>query len=63
VGSNPTPAAQTALSVGRPNGGDGVGKLYGDRPYLTVTVLVADPPRLLFTVTLPGFDGQLNSPR
>jgi hypothetical protein len=34
-----------------------------DRPYLTVTVLVAEPPRLLFTVTLPGFEGQLNSPR
>ncbi len=31
--------------------------------HLTVTVLVAEPPRLLFTVTLPGFEGQLNSPR
>jgi hypothetical protein len=31
--------------------------------YFRVTVRVADPPRLLLTVTLPGFEDQLNSPR
>jgi hypothetical protein len=31
--------------------------------YFATTVFVAEPPRLLLTVMLPGFDGQLNSPR
>jgi hypothetical protein len=33
------------------------------RCYLTVTVFVAEPPRLLFTEMLPGFEDRLNSPR
>ena len=33
------------------------------QPYLTVTVLVAEPPRLLLTVMLCGFVDHVNCPR